>query len=186
MLGNSFHRNRTTSRQIHKSYIQIDGGEPCQYQYKVVIPHTPQLIGLGDGLSNIMMNYSDYAMFGQPTDTDTVQYSQDLRPQIVLANFSNHNNILPVINDYETRDECSEGRLLRRNINLQRLHRHQVFIHFNQQIRDELIISIFSYRYMACQPDLINQNLFMYLPQELVDMIVKLLTSKYLFNSSGI
>ena len=60
-------------------------------------------------------------MFGQPVVDSPTGYIGDKRPQIIIANHHNYNNILPYINiPYET-SECHEGAVCRRNINLERL-----------------------------------------------------------------
>jgi len=186
MAKNAICKKQLTKR-YHKTSQYFTNGKHCCSYYSVVIPFVYQQIGLGDGLTNIMIEYSDVKMFGQPIIDSPTGYIGDKRPQIIIANHHNHNNTLPYVTTPDGTTECYEGAAFRRNINLERLSRKHVFLHTCKIIQDDLLTSLFARQLMQHGSSIcINPSLFGYLPSEIVTLIVKQLQSIGLFNTYGI
>ena len=175
------------TKRIHKSTIFKHGQKTMSKSYIIIIPCQSNHIGLGDALENIMIQYSDTSVFKRNVNCLTTYSRRDLRPQTIIANHANHNNIVPFVEDLALlenieHDECREGYILRRNINLQRLHRKQTFWTICQKIRENLIVSLFS----GCTITAIDtqpNNLFACLPQEIICLIVDNLDAIKLFEN---
>ena len=152
------------TRHIHKSshYRDHTGRQKSVY-YCISVHYQYNLIGLGTGLNNLIMNYSDDSPFGkgQYIYTAANQYISTL-PQIVIANHSNYHNMLPIINDDLTEtSECMEGQMMRLDRNLRRFSHKHTFWKLSNVVRDELLISILT-------PQTIDQtSLFCFLPTEI-------------------
>ena len=183
-------KNELTSHK-HKTCTYYHKGQKKIAKYCIVIHHIDGLTGLGDGLGRIILEYSTASMFGKPVMDTHNGYIPDQRAQTIIAAFSNHNNILPYIEDIDretgaiSTTECHEGTVFRRNINLQRLGRKHVFWATCKIIQDDLFTSLFARREMISSTD-INQSLFAYLPSEIVTIIIKQLVQIGLFNTLGI
>ena len=85
------------TQRRHKTSTYYVNGSKKTTNYTVVIPHIQGQIGLGDGLNTIMLEYSDANMFGKPILDSQDGPKPDSRPQAIIANMSNHNNILPYV-----------------------------------------------------------------------------------------
>jgi len=179
------------AKHIHKSTRFKSNNHTMSKSYKIIIHHSKNSIGLGDALEHIMIQYTDSSLFGMLGDTSNTDYHGDSRPQTIIANHSNHNNIVPFVNDefvgVSDMDECRDGYILRRNINLQRLHRKHTFWAICWKIREDLVISLFTG--LATLSICINtdenrrENLFTMFPSEILCIIVNKLDHIKLFDN---
>ena len=172
------------TQRRHKTSTYYVNGSKKTTNYTVVIPHIQGQIGLGDGLNTIMLEYSDANMFGKPILDSQDGPKPDSRPQAIIANMSNHNNILPYVQNPDDCTECYEGTIFRKNINLQRLARKHVFWHSCKIIQDDLFLSLLVRRDMADGSQ--NTTLFGYLPTEIIEIIIQQIYYIGLFNTHGI
>ena len=151
--------------------------ENTKNKYSIRIYYNENMKGFGDGLNNIILNYSSN-MFPKPSKFNNIgSIKQDLRPQKIIADLSNYNNILPIIVDNinGNMDECTEGMLLRRNINYQRYYSKYIFNYFSNIIEDELYISLLS------EINKTTNSIINILPEDIMIMIIKNLKSLNLF-----
>lgn len=172
------------TKRFHKTSTYSQNGVQKKSHYAIAIPCIPNQNGLGDSLTNIMIEYSNVPMFGKPTTNTPEGHVPDTRPQIVIANHCNHNNTLPFVQEPNSLSECYEGAIFRRNINLQRLTRKHVFLESCKLIQDNLFITLFSSPIQNSTCDQIN--LFGCLPIELIELIVHEIKAIGLFNSCGV
>ena len=173
------------NKRIHKTSTYFKNGTEKKSHYTISIPYTPAQNGLGDGLTNIMIEYSTGIMFGIPETSTPNGHVPDSRPQTIIANHCNHHNTLPFVKEPNTSCECYEGTIFRRNINLQRLARKQAFLQSCKLIQDDLFISLLvSGKQTHTDHDEIN--LMGCLPIELIELIVKQIQFIGLFNTYGI
>lgn len=156
--------------------------------YSILLHYRENQIGLGDGLTNIILNYSTEKMFGKPIVFDKNGYIGDKRPQMIICDNHNYNNIIPYIeNDENISSECYEGQIFRKNINLQRLSRKIVFWNTCKIIQEDLFVSLLARSSMKSNNVLyVNNSLFCYLPYEIIEIIIKNILSLGLFNTFGI
>jgi len=170
---------KSLDRRIHK--ISADAPN----DYCVVIPHISGRSGLGDALTSIILEYSSSPMFGPPKIDTQQGYMVDKRPQTIIANFSNYHNTIAPLEDKSLASEgfeCYEGVNIRRHINSQRLARKKVFWNTCQIIQNDLFISLLTPRQLTSE---INNSLFVYLPDEIVRIIIVQLMQIGLFNTIG-
>ena len=157
------------TQRRHKTSTYYVNGSKKTTNYTVVIPHIQGQIGLGDGLNTIMLEYSDANMFGKLFLTVRMSPKPDSRPQAIIANMSNHNNILPYVQNPGDCTECYEGTVFRKNINLQRLARKHVFWHSCKIIQDDLFLSLLVRRDMA---DGSQNTTLLDIPTEIIEIII--------------
>ena len=182
--------NKLVNKKSHISLgKRIHKTSPDNKKYSIFIPYVLHQCGLGDALSNIIISYSDQKMFGKPKQHTDTGYIKDQRPQIIITDHSNHNNIMIYVEDRELLYECCEGAMFRRNLNLQRLSRKHVFWQSCKIIQEDLFLSLFARNMMLSSTgnnDVINNSLFAMLPDELIELIINAIKEIGLFNTSYI
>ena len=180
-------KTKSLDRRIHKTNSQSD-------DYCIVIPHNPGQTGLGSALTSIILEYSSTHMFGSPKIDTPQGCMADDRPQMIIANFSNYNNSIPLddksssSDGYDGYDGCDgyeryKGRCVRRYINSQLIARKTVFWNTCLLIQNDLFISLLTPRQLSSD---INNSLFAYIPEEIVRIIILELMQIGLFNTNGI
>ena len=174
------------TKRFHKTSSYSKNGVQKKSHYTIAIPCIPNQNGLGDSLTNIMIEYSNVPMFGKPDTNKPEGHVSDSRPQIIIANHCNHNNTLPFVPEPNSSSECYEGTMFRRNINLQRLTRKHAFLQACKLIQDDLFVTLFSSSIQNSIYTCGQINLMKCLPIELIELIVKELNVIGLFNSYGV
>ena len=178
-MKKNYSNTKNLNRIIHKySYTQY-------YQivnYSIKIYYNKSIIGLGDGLNNIIMTYSNSKMFPKPNIIcDMIENNKQLRPQTILAKFSNFNNLktIPYHESFikSNNQPIFKKILLQKNLKKQLFFEKYIFNYFSKIIQDELYISL------LCE---INRNTslsyYNTLPQDIIILIINFLTKLNLFD----
>ena len=149
--------------------------------YSIRIHHNKSLIGFGDGLNNIILSYTNQKMFPKQNVFDNI--ITDQRPQKIIAELSNYNNLKSSLYPDESHTnndlDCTRNILLRRNLQLQKLHSNYVFNYFSKIIETDLYISL------LCEIkrlDNTNNSLFNILPEDIIINIIQFLQKSHLFD----
>lgn len=185
LIIHKFTMKGITKKQLDKRFHKLS---PDKKHYTISIPCIQNQHGIGDALTHIILSYSSTYSFGTPNEYTNDKFVGDNRPQTVITDFTNHNNVLLHHEDIDSNCECYEGTVFRRNINLQRLSRKKVFWQTCKIIQDDLFTSMFARPYMLENSiqNVYNPSYFAILPDELIEMIIKYIYSIGLFNTKGI